>query len=102
MTDVLQRTGPGPVALEIGPSTGALILHAPRELAGRAIEISPTGAQRARSNAEVRARPVDNGTGFAAIYPALPAGRYTIWRDHRTAAGSVMVTGGKVSRFDWL
>ena len=49
----------------------------------------------------MRARPVDTGTGYAAIYPDLPAGRYTIWRDAANAAGTVMVAGGKVSRYDW-
>jgi len=103
MTEVLHGpTGPGTVVLDIGPGVGALILHTPRELAGHEIEISPAGAQGARrSHAQVRERPVDSGTGYAAIYPGLPAGRYTIWRDRATSAGTVMIPGGKVSRFDW-
>jgi hypothetical protein len=95
-------TGPGTVVLDLGPGIGALILHTPQELHGHEIEISPAGAQGARrSHAQVRERPVDTGTGYAAIYPGLPAGRYTIWRDGGTAAGTVMVAGGKVSRYDW-
>jgi hypothetical protein len=31
----------------------------------------------------------------------LAAGRYTIWRDHHTPVGSVMVAEGKVTRYDW-
>jgi hypothetical protein len=103
MTEVLHApTRPGTVVLDLRPGVGALILHTPRELYGHEIEISPAGAHTAqRTHAQVRERPVDTGTGYAAIYPGLPAGRYTIWRDHGTAAGSVMVTGGKVARFDW-
>jgi hypothetical protein len=101
MTEVLQ--GPArSLALDISPATGALILHAPLELAGQEIEISPAGPLvTRRSQAMVRARPVDDGTGYAAIYPGLPAGRYTIWRDRATSAGTVTVQGGKVARFDW-
>jgi hypothetical protein len=103
MTEVLHGpTGPGTVVLDLGPGVGALILHTPPELYGHEIEISPAGAQGApRSHAQVRERPVDSGTGYAAIYSGLPAGRYTIWRGRGTAAGTVMVTGGKVARFDW-
>lgn len=95
-------TRPGSVVLDLRPGVGALILHTPRELYGQEIEISPSGAQGARrSHAQVRERPVDTGTGYAAVYPDLPAGWYTIWRDPATAAGSVMVAGGKVSRYNW-
>ena len=97
----MTETGGGPV-LDLRPGVGALILHAPGELNGHEIEISPAGARGGRrSHARVRARPVDTGTGYAAIYPGLPAGRYTIWRDHLTAAATVMIPGGKVTRFDW-
>jgi hypothetical protein len=90
------------VVLDLRPGVGALILHTPRELNGHEIEISPAACSGARrSHAQVRERPVDTGTGYAAIYPDLPEGRYTIWRDHATAAGTVMINGGKVARFDW-
>jgi hypothetical protein len=103
MTEVLHGpTGPGTVVLEIGPGVGALILHTPQELNGHEIEISPTGISCGhRTHSQVRERPVDTGTGYAAIYPMLSAGRYTIWRDHSTALGSVMVAEGKVTRYDW-
>ena len=66
------------------------------------IEISPTGIVcGTRTHSQVRERPVDSGTGYAAIYPTLAAGRYTIWRDHHTPVGSVMVAEGKVTRYDW-
>jgi hypothetical protein len=94
--------GAGTVVLDLGPGVGALILHTPQELFGHEIEISPSGAQGAhRSHAQVRARPVDASTGYAAIYSGLPAGRYTIWGEQGNAAGTVMVPGGKVARYDW-
>ena len=103
MTEVLHGpTGPGTVVLDIGPGVGALILHTPRELNGQEIEISPAAIVCApRTHSQVRERPVDSGTGYAAIYPALAAGRYTIWRDHSSPLGTVMVTEGKVARYDW-
>jgi hypothetical protein len=103
MTEVLHGpTGPGTVILEIGPGVGALILHTPAELNGHEIEISPTGILcGTRTHSQVRERPVDSGTGYAAIYPTLAAGRYTIWRDHHTSVGTVMVAEAKVTRYDW-
>jgi hypothetical protein len=95
-------TRPGTVVLDLRPGVGALILHTPSELNGHEIEISPTGPLGVkRSHSQVRERPVDAGTGYAAIYPDLPEGRYTIWRDQTTIAGTVMVAGGKVARYDW-
>jgi hypothetical protein len=38
---------------------------------------------------------------YAAVYPGLPAGRYTIWRDERTPAATVTITGGQVSSCRW-
>jgi hypothetical protein len=105
MTETLHLhgpTAPGTVVLDIGPGVGALILHTPADLNGQEIEISPAGIMCAkRTHAQVRARPVDTGTGYAAIYPGLTAGRYTIWRDHDHALGTVMVAEGKVARYDW-
>jgi hypothetical protein len=37
---------------------------------------------------------------YAAVYPGLPAGRYTVWRAH-TPVAAVTVTGGQVSSCHW-
>ena len=37
------------------------------------------------------------GTRYAAVYPGLRAGRYTIWHDEQNPAAAVTVTGGQVS-----
>ena len=95
-------TGPGSVVMELGADIGALVLYTPPGLDGEEIEISrddePGGH---RTHSQVRARPLPGQTRYAAVYPGLPAGRYTIWRDQRTPAATVSVTGGQVSSCQW-
>jgi len=95
------------VVLELGGDVGALVLMAPAALLGHEIEISeepgggssdPTPGHRTHSL--VRERVTGTGTSYAAVYPAVPAGRYIIWRDQEgTPAGTVTVEGGHVARF---
>ncbi|HYV79096.1 MAG TPA: hypothetical protein VE979_13280 [Streptosporangiaceae bacterium] len=102
MTD--EHYGPteaGAVVLEIGADTGALILHAPADLADREIEISPASEPARRRHASVRQRRAGGGTGHAAIYDRLPPGSYTIWRNHATPAATITITGGQVTSCHW-
>lgn len=95
-------TGAGSVVLELGGDIGVLVLHGPAELHGQEIEISkssPAGSHRTHSL--VRERHTVSGVSFAAVYPGVPAGEYTIWRGPDTPAGTVTIVGGEVSRFDW-
>jgi len=94
-------TGPGTVVLELGAGIGALILHTPAELDGAEIEISRDDEHAHRTHAQVRERPVKTATTYAAVYPGLPAGQYTIWRDEQHAAASVTITGGQVTSCQW-
>ena len=95
-------TGAGTVVLDLGPGVGALILSTPPELNGHEIEICDAGIPGARrTHSQVRERQAGGRTGYAAVYPDLPAGTYTIWRDEVTAIGTVEVTGGTVALFDW-
>ena len=110
-------TGPGSVVMELGAGIGALILYTPPGLDGEEIEISrddaPGTAQpgagqpgagqpgAGRTHSRVRPRPLPGGTRYAAVYPGLPAGHYTIWRDERTPAAVVTVAGGQVSSCHW-
>jgi hypothetical protein len=94
-------TSAGTVLLDLGRQTGALVLHAPEDLAGTEIEISPDTPGAVRTHAAVRARPAPGGTRYAAVYEGLAAGRYTIWRDHDTPAGQVTITGGQVTNAEW-
>jgi hypothetical protein len=96
-------TPPGTVLLDLGGNIGALILTVPAALAGAEIEISRADgpADGPRTHAQVRERPGGAGPGYAAVYPGLPAGTYTIWRDQQTPLGTVEVTGGQVATFTW-
>jgi hypothetical protein len=98
------RYGPtraGTVLLDLGADTGALVLYAPADLLGAEIEISHDTSGAPRTHAAVRARPGPNGTRYAALYPGLPAGGYTLWRDHDIPAGAVTITGGQVTILHW-
>jgi hypothetical protein len=95
-------TGPGTVVLELGADIGALILYTPAVLDGAEIEISrddDPGARRTHS--QVRQRHTTTTTSYAAVYPGLPEGSYTIWRDRQDSAGSVVITGGQVTTWSW-
>jgi hypothetical protein len=97
-------TGPGTVVLELGADVGALILYTPAELDGAEIEISRDDAPGARrTHSRVRQRPMATATAYAAVYPSLAAGQYTIWRDEHSpvATVTVTVTGGQVTSCRW-
>ena len=95
-------SGPGTVVLELGADVGALVLFTPAELDGREIEISLEGyAAGRRTHSRVRPRHMPAVTKYAAIYPDLPAGSYTIWADEESRAGTVVVAGGRVTNWSW-
>jgi hypothetical protein len=96
-------SGPGTVVLELGAGVGALVLFTPAELDGREIEISAPGR---RTHSRVRPRHLATGTRYAAVYPDLAAGTYTIWAGRHGAsqhgpAGRVVITGGRVTNWSW-
>ena len=67
---------------------------------GREIEISRDGAPRTHS--QVRERRLGGGrVRYAAVYPDLPAGVYTLWRDASVPAFTVTVSGTEVTTADW-
>jgi len=104
-------SGPGTVVMELGAGVGALILYTPAEMDGEEIEISrdaepgAAGTPRAlgsrRTHSRVRPRHLPGETRYAAVYPGLPAGRYTAWRDQLHPATAVVITGGQVSTCRW-
>lgn len=119
------HAGQGPVMLEIGVDTGALIVSAPVDLVGREIEIHSFG--RARSHAPGQAhqhehahggeheqqhqhsphvavipRTLPNGgTAHCAVFPDLAPGRYTLWLLPQGPAMPVVVRAGEVTTTDW-
>lgn len=87
--------------LDIGADTGALIIHATADRDQAEVEISPARSPLARSHNIVRRRQAAGGSTYAAVFPALAAGDYIVWRDARTdvMAGTVTVRGGIVASF---
>jgi len=90
--------------LDIGADTGALVIHTGAHRDQAEIEISPagispTGAGRVRTHNVVRRREAAGGARYAAVFPAVPAGDYVVWRDADTPAGTVIVHGGAVASF---
>jgi len=85
--------------LDIGADTGALIIHAAVDRDQAEVEISPAGSGQARTHNIVRRREAVSGAVYAAVFPALTAGDYTVWRDAATPAGTVAVQGGRVASF---
>ncbi len=94
-------SGSGTVVLELGPGAGALVLHAPAEMNGAEIDISLAGRDGHRTHSMVRPRHVAGGTRYAAVYPALPPGEYTIWQDRATLVATVTVGDGVVTTVTW-
>ena len=94
-------SGPGTVVLELGAGVGALVLYTSAELDAREIEISPDDQGARRTHSQVRPRHMTTGTRYAAVYPDLAAGAYTIWADEQNPAGRVVITGGLVTNWSW-
>jgi hypothetical protein len=90
---------PGALVLDIGGQTGALAIYAGVDRDGTEIEVSPAGADRARAHNVVRPRQAGKSACHAAVFPALPAGDYTVWNDADTRAGTVTIKGGHVTEF---
>ena len=86
------------LVLDIGGDVGALAIYALAGLDGREVEISPAGSGRRVHNV-VRPRLTGPPTVYVAVFPGLTAGKYTVWRDAATAAGTATVLGGRVTEF---
>ncbi len=99
---VLGPSGSGSVVLDLGPGTGALVLHAPPELDGAEIEISrAAGPPGVRTHSRVRRRVLPDRIQYAAVYPGLAAGDYAIWKNASIRAASATVTEGQVTTAYW-
>lgn len=54
-----------------------------------------------RTHVAVRERRGPSGVRYAAIYPGLRAGDYTIWGSDGQPAETVTIVGGEVAQIDW-
>jgi hypothetical protein len=93
--------GSGTVVLELGPGMGALVLTTSPDLDGVEIDISLAGSDGYRTHSIVRRRHVAGGTQYAAVYPSLPPGSYTVWRAPGDPLTTAIITGGAVTMTDW-
>jgi hypothetical protein len=93
--------GQGPPVLDIGGDIGALVLYTPPDLAGQEIEVSPLGDPGHRTHTEVLQRTANGRTFCAAVYAALPEGRYRIWFDDTSRTREFAIAGGEVTQLRW-
>jgi hypothetical protein len=95
-----RQAGADTLLLDIGGDIGALSIVTDADRDELEVEISPVGADPApRTHNVVRARRVGANTIYAAVFPSVPAGEYTVWRNDSTPAGTVVVRGGAVSDY---
>ena len=85
--------------LDIGADVGALVIQAAADRDQAEVEISPAGSGQPRTHNVVRLRQTPGRSVYAAVFPAVPAGDYDVWRDAVTRAGTVTVRGGHVASF---
>lgn len=93
----------GTVMVDVGGDRGALIILTSQDLAGEEIEISAVEPDSPRTHVAVRERRSPNQTRYAAVFPSLRAGDYTIWRHkgESDSAGTVTIAGGEIAELDW-
>ncbi len=106
----------GSVMLDIGGDVGALIIRTGPELLLAEIEVGRTDGETAvppeherhhghshggRTHVAVRERVGPSGTQYAAIYPGLRAGEYTVWGTDGKVADTIAIAGGQITTLDW-
>ena len=95
-------SGPGTVVMDVGGDIGALVLYTPAGMDGREVEISRDGDPGARrTHSRVRRRHMAAATTYAAVYPHLTAGTYTIWTGEQNPGATVVITGGQITTCGW-
>jgi hypothetical protein len=88
------------LVLDIGGSVGALIITTGPELAEEEIEISPGVDPTARRTHNVVRARRDRGVvlAYAAVFPTVPAGEYTVWNQDGSPYAVITVHGGQVTQ----
>ena len=96
----LAPSGDATVMLDIGGAVGALVVHTPARLAGEEIEIAHRGDTAAFVHTEVRERRLRDGSVYAAVFAAVPAGTYRLL-DAPAATRDIVVSPGRVTEVTW-
>jgi hypothetical protein len=87
----------GSVVLDIGGDVGALMLRTPPSLNGREIDLTPDDPSRPHTHSAVRERQLTYAVSYAAVYPNLKAGLYTI----EGSGQRIVIVGGRVTEVDY-
>jgi hypothetical protein len=87
----------GGVVLDIGVDVGALVLRTPASMVGDEIDLVPDEPPRHRTHSAVRERRHGMGDSYAAVYPSLKAGAYTVERSGQR----VVIVGGVVTDIEF-
>lgn len=86
------------LVLDIGGDIGALVVHTGPEHSEREVEISPGADHDApRSHNVVHPRRGAGTIAYTAVFPSVPAGTYTIWRDAHSPHATITIHGGRVT-----
>ncbi len=86
--------------LQMGPATGAVVIHTKKDLRGEGVELWLGGKVQDRVTAQV----VDREGAFAAIFPAVPPGNHEAfhWRKGQIKKSArVTVWAGHLAEVDW-
>jgi hypothetical protein len=97
-------SGVGSVVLDIGGAMGAAAVYVPAALSGDELEIRGVDEPWRGTHVAVRPRVLTDRTVWAALFPALPNGRYEIrvrGGEPGSATTRVAVTGGRVTVSVW-
>jgi hypothetical protein len=98
MTERSAHASQAAVVLDIGGDVGALVLYTGAEDDEAEIDISPGIDPAApRSHNQVHPRRAPAGVVYSAVYPALAAGEYTLWRDEHTPEATITIRGGQIT-----
>ena len=89
------------VILDVGEHTGALVLTAPAEREGLEVQIHPASDPSRRTHVWVLPREGRDGTVYAAVFPSLPAGDYTVLEPDGSVATTVAVPANQVTNATW-
>jgi hypothetical protein len=88
------------LVLDIGGTIGALVITTGPELAEEEIEISPgiDPATRREHNVVHPRRDGEVVKAYAAVFPSVPAGEYTVWNLDGSPYSVITVRGGQVTQ----
>lgn len=87
----------GSVILDIGGDVGALMLRTSPRMVGREIDLTPDNVTLPPTHSAVRERQSVNGLSFAAVYPHLKSGTYTV----EGSAQRITIEGGRVADVEY-